>query len=108
MARGRTQSVGDLVGGIVRTWERRAGGPIERVIVRWREVVGDSIAYSARPVETEGKTLIVEVRDSVWRDQLARFYKPKMLQKLKRCLGGAVINDIRFRVARDVSQWENR
>ena len=106
MARGRTKAVGELVGSIVGGWERRAGGPIERVILCWPEVVGECIARSARPVETEGKALIVEVRDAVWRDQLARFYTSKILRKLNRRLGGEVLAQIRFHVARDASHWE--
>jgi hypothetical protein len=46
------------------------------------------------------------VRDAVWRDQLARFYTSKILRKLNRRLGGEVLAQIRFHVARDVSQWE--
>ena len=106
MPRGKTQLVGNLVGGVVRRWERRAGGPIERIICCWPDVVGASIARSSRPVETEGKTLLVEVRDAVWRDQLARFYKGKILGKLNSRLGGELLRDIRFLVGRDASQWE--
>ncbi len=107
MPRGKTRAVGDLIGGIVRTWERRSGGPIERIILCWRDVVGDSIAASAQPIETEGTTLIVEVRDAVWRDQLSRFYKAKIVRKLNGRLGKELIRDVRFRVGRDLSQWEN-
>lgn len=106
MPRGKTQAVGDFVGGIIRRWERRAGGPIERIIVCWPDVVGEAIATSTRPVETEGKTLIVEARDTVWCDQLARFYRKKIVAKLNRRLGGKLVTDIRFRLARDATQWE--
>jgi predicted nucleic acid-binding Zn ribbon protein len=104
--RGETHAVGDVIGGILRQWERRAGGPIERIIACWAEVVGEPIAASARPVETEGKTLVVETRDTVWRDQLARFYGKLIVAKLNRRLGGKVVTDIRFRVVRDAEEWE--
>ena len=107
MSRGKTQAAGELVGRILRDWERRAGGPIERIVLCWRAVVGESIARSAQPVETEGKALVVEVRDAIWRDQLSRFYKVRILRKLNRQLGGELIRDIRFRVGRDDSHWEN-
>lgn len=107
MPRGGIHAVGDLIGGILRGWERRAGGPIQRIILCWPDVVGDVIARSTRPLETEGKTLVVEVRDAVWRDQLSRFYKVRILRKLNSQLGGSVIRDIRFRVGRDAAQWEN-
>ncbi len=107
MPRGKTHAVGELIGGVVRGWERRAGGPIQRVILCWPDVVGEVIARSTRPLETEGKTLVVEVRDAVWRDQLSRFYKARILRKLNARLGGSIIQDIRFRVARDAAQREN-
>jgi len=106
MARGRTHAVGGVLGGILRRWERQAGGPIGRIVLCWPEVVGEAIARSTRPVETEGKDLIVEVRDALWRDQLTRFYKVKILRKLNSRLGGQLIRDIRFRIGRDCSQWE--
>jgi len=95
MARGKTQAVGDFVGGLVRAWERRAGG-----------VVGPQIAASARPVEMEGATLLVDVRDAIWRDQLARFYSKQIASKLNAQLGARLVRSIRFRVGCDASQWE--
>ncbi len=106
MARGKTQAVGTLVGGIVRGWERRSGGPIERIIICWPEVVGQAIAASTRPFEFDGKLLIVEVRDTIWRDELARFYKGHILRKLNKRLGGTFVRDLRCRVAADPSTWE--
>ena len=107
MARGKTHMAGDFLGGIVRRWERQAGGPIERIILSWPEVVGETIARSTRPLQTEGKTLIVEVRDAIWRDQLTRFYKVQICRKLNQKLDGKLIRDIRFRVGSDMSHWEN-
>jgi predicted nucleic acid-binding Zn ribbon protein len=106
MVRGKTRSVGDFVGGIVRAWERRAGGPIERIIIAWDGVVGRQIAASTRPVEMEGTTLVVDVRDAIWRDQLARFYTKQIVSKLNAQLGAALVRAIRFRVGRDTAQWE--
>lgn len=106
MARGKTQSVGDLVGGIVRTWERHSGGPIERIILSWDAVVGPQIAASTRPVEMEGTTLIVDVRDPVWRDELTRFCAKQIVSKLNAQLGAALVRTLRFRVGRDAAQWE--
>jgi predicted nucleic acid-binding Zn ribbon protein len=108
MPRGKTHSVGDLVGGVLRKWEAQAGGPIERIILAWAEVVGEPIATNSRPVETEATTLIVEVRDTIWRDQLARFYKKKIIERLNDRLGARLVRDIRFRVGRDSSQWETQ
>ena len=106
MARGKTQAVGDFVGGLVRAWERRAGGPIERIMLSWDGVVGPQIAASARPVEMEGATLLVDVRDAIWRDQLARFYSKQIASKLNAQLGARLVRSIRFRVGCDASQWE--
>jgi len=106
VARGKTQPVSKLVGGIVRTWEKRSGGPIERIVICWADVVGQAIAASTRPFELDDKTLIVEVRDTIWRDELARFYKGQILRKLNKQLGGAFVRDLRFRVAADPSTWE--
>ena len=106
MPRGKTQTVGDMIGGVLRKWEAQAGGPIGRIIFAWPDVVGEPIAANSRPVETEGTTLIVDVRDTIWRDQLARFYKKNIIDRLNGRLGGRPVRDIRFRVAHDSSQWE--
>lgn len=107
MPRGKTTPVGGVLDAIIRRWERLAGGPIQRVIACWDEVVGDAIAQNARPVETEGDALVVEVRNAVWRDQLARFYARQIVHKLNRRLGGDIIRQIRFRVARHDTLWES-
>jgi predicted nucleic acid-binding Zn ribbon protein len=106
VARGRTEAVGAFVGGIVRSWEKRSGGPIERIIICWPDVVGQAIAANTRPFELDDKALIVEVRDTIWRDELARFYKGQILRKLNKSLGGLFVRDLRFRVAADPSTWE--
>jgi predicted nucleic acid-binding Zn ribbon protein len=75
-------------------------------MIAWAGVVGPQIAASARPVEMESTTLIVDVRDAVWRDQLARFYSKQIISKLNAQLGASLVRTIRFRIGRDAAQWE--
>jgi predicted nucleic acid-binding Zn ribbon protein len=71
------------------------------VLVRqaWADVVGEEAAAHSRPVAIRGRTLLVEVDEAVWVQELtARRYG--VVQELNRQMGAAVLEEMRVRLAR--------
>ena len=66
-------------------------------ILHWREIVGERFADISKPECISRRVLIVEVKHSVWAQELA-FMKPALLQKLALYLKkGDIVNDMIFR-----------
>lgn len=67
----------------------------ERVILCWGEAVGESIGSRTRPLKVRRGKLFVEVRSSVWMNELV-FLKRDIISKLNSKLKSDVVNDIIF------------
>ena len=68
-----------------------------RVFLLWDRIVGEDIAVHAQPFVVRGKTLWLNVSDSVWMQQL-QFQKMTILERIKQVLPGSSITDIRFQI----------
>jgi predicted nucleic acid-binding Zn ribbon protein len=42
-----------------------------RLIEEWESIVGPRISAASRPIDVRGKTLVIEVEDPVWRNELS-------------------------------------
>lgn len=85
---------------------RRLGESLERyrttlskVVDRWPEVVGESVASHATPVAVRNGALIVEVDDPAWATQL-RWLGADLLARLRDAVGGPVAERLEIRVGR--------
>ncbi len=67
----------------------------QTAVMRWEEIVGDTIAAETEALRIEGSTLVVRVHRAAWRQQLT-YLKEGLLVKLKAELGEDSIKDIRF------------
>ncbi len=67
----------------------------QTAVMRWKEIVGDTIAAETEALRIEGSTLVVRVHRAAWRQQLI-YLKEGLLVKLKAELGEDSIKDIRF------------
>ncbi len=67
----------------------------QTAVMRWNEIVGDTIAAETEALRIEGSTLVVRVHRAAWRQQLT-YLKEGLLVKLKAELGEDSIKDIRF------------
>jgi predicted nucleic acid-binding Zn ribbon protein len=85
----------DYLGLDDRMWEKE-------IINRWQELVGPQIARHARPGRISHAVLTVFVTHSIWLDELTRYGKAEMLQKLQQCFGKEQIRDIRFALDPDM------
>ena len=80
---------------------RSFGGPsaqsLSTIFAAWSEVVGPSIAEHARPLSLRGATLVVGVREPIWRTQLT-YLEGDLLRRLGEVVGVGVVDRIEVRV----------
>ncbi len=67
----------------------------QSAVMRWKAIVGDTIAAETEALRIEGSTLVVRVHQAAWRQQLT-YLKEGLLAKLQAELGEDSIEDIRF------------
>jgi predicted nucleic acid-binding Zn ribbon protein len=70
-----------------------------KAVAQWEKVAGRKIAERSQAVDVQNKTLIVEVENNVWMQELV-LLKPQILKKLAKAAKGSPIKDIRFRLKR--------
>lgn len=64
----------------------------------WPKIVGDGVAKHAQPVSFRNGTLVVAVDHPVWLQELDRYHKALMLQKLQQHLGATTVRKLVFRI----------
>ena len=64
----------------------------------WPQIVGADIAKHAQPVSLRNGILTVAVDHPVWLQELSRYHKPLLLQKVRARVGAKAIRDIAFRI----------
>lgn len=64
----------------------------------WRDIVGSDIARHAQPVSLRNGLLIVAVDHPVWLQELSRYHKPLILQRVHERVGKKAVRDIAFRI----------
>jgi len=69
-----------------------------QILNNWSELVGEVVAKHSRPMTLDKGYLTVNVDSSPWLNELQRYSKGMILDKLKQKLGKKIIKDIRFRV----------
>jgi predicted nucleic acid-binding Zn ribbon protein len=69
-----------------------------QVFFLWPQIVGADIARHAQPVSLRNGILIVAVDHPVWLQELSRFHKPLLLQKVRERIGKKAVRDIVFRI----------
>lgn len=68
------------------------------VHAEWDSLLGDLTSRHARPVGMRGRTLIVHVDNSAWLNELVRFRRGEMLERLQRKFGSERIQNISLRL----------
>ncbi|MCB9029772.1 MAG: DUF721 domain-containing protein [Deltaproteobacteria bacterium] len=68
-----------------------------KFVLKWKEIVGDSIARFSKPECIRQGTLVVKVKDSAWAQELA-FQKGIIIQRLNKHLDENLIDDVFFEV----------
>lgn len=64
----------------------------------WPTIVGSDIARHAQPVSLRNHLLVVAVDHPVWLQELSRYHKPLILQRVQERVGKKTVRDIAFRI----------
>ena len=64
----------------------------------WQHSIDPTIAAHAQPTGVNKGTLFVTVDSSVWLDEIVRYRRKEILDRLQNCFGRELIQRISFRV----------
>jgi hypothetical protein len=97
-AKGKAKSAADLIPTILsglRFDQRRGETEILKV---WNSIIDPNIAQHAQPTGIHKGTLFVTVDSSVWLDEIVRYRRREILERLRNSFGSDLITKISFRV----------
>jgi predicted nucleic acid-binding Zn ribbon protein len=93
-----TRSTADLMPGVLkRIGLERKQSDLE-ILKVWNNLMDPVIAQHAKPVGIAKGTLFVSVDSSVWLDEIVRYRRREILQRLRHSFGPDLIQRISFRV----------
>ncbi len=69
-----------------------------QVFYLWPQIVGNDIARHAQPVALRHGYLIIIVDHPIWLQELKRYHKDLMLQKIRAAIGPRAVKDLTFRI----------
>lgn len=64
----------------------------------WNQVLSPALTAHAQPTGLRHGTLFVSVDHPVWRDEIVRYHRHEILERLQQALGPDVVRRISFRV----------
>ena len=92
-------SVNDILSSVMTGLEMPVDMELKgKVFMAWEEAVGDAASHTY-PFRFRGSTLIVEVNEPAWINELS-MRKTDILNRLERAVGKRVVEEIRFEVRR--------
>ncbi len=71
-----------------------------RLREEWKSVVGEAIADRSRPLRVRGKTLLVEVQNSTWMNEI-QFHRNEIVRKVNKEFPKLKIDEIRLQLERE-------
>lgn len=100
MKKDASRRIGDLLPRVFE--ELGLEGKLEerRLRQEWHRIVGEAIAGRSRPVKVRGTTLIVEVANNVWMNEI-QFHRSEMVRKINMEFPKLKIDDIRLELERE-------
>jgi len=78
-----------------RKWDKRIEG--YQIIKDWKEIAGEELANNAQPIKMEGSILWLQVRSSVWANEL-NWRKGEIMERINVRSPGLLVSDIKFKV----------
>jgi hypothetical protein len=67
-------------------------------IAAWKHSAGEGLRHHAIATKLDGQTLVIEVRDAIWQNQLATM-KRHLISRVNSTLGQPLVNNIELRIA---------
>ena len=74
---------------------RRAESEVVKV---WNQTVDPTVTAHAQPVNLRRGTLFVSVDSSVWLDEIVRYRRHEILQRLQHAMGREMVKKISYRI----------
>jgi predicted nucleic acid-binding Zn ribbon protein len=96
----RTKSIGELLPNVLKGLGLEQKLEEVRLRDEWRDVVGEAIGGRSRPLKIRGNTLIVEVVNSTWMNEI-QFHRGEIIRKVNRGFPGLKIEEIRLQLERE-------
>lgn len=96
MALRRSESLSDLIPGVLAGWKHKLDSPIHEVVRLWESIVGQDVARHASPVSLRRGVLLVSVESAVWAAELSAFRSEEIKKAVNDALGAPVIQRVRF------------
>ena len=69
-----------------------------QIFYLWREIVGADIADHAQPVSLRNGVLVVTVDHPIWLQELSRYHKKLLLEKISQRVGRNAVRNLVFRI----------
>ena len=92
------KTMADVMPGVtkkLRLDQRRAEAEIVRV---WNSIMDPNVAAHAKPDRMVNRTLCVVVDSNVWLDEIVRYRRKEILDRLHHCFGPEMVKKISFRL----------
>lgn len=101
------QSISDILPKVLRQMGLAQRVKEAEIVRDWSIIVGETVARHCQPVTLDKGWLTVNVDSSPWLNELQRFSKGLILQKLQERLGKSAVRDMRFRIGQINSNNQN-
>ena len=100
MKKDQAKRVGDLLPRVLKGLGLEGKFEEGRLRAEWETVVGEAIADRSRPLRVRGKTLLVEVQNSTWMNEI-QFHRNEIVRKVNREFPKLKIDEIRLQLERE-------
>ncbi|HEX7859369.1 MAG TPA: DUF721 domain-containing protein [Verrucomicrobiae bacterium] len=94
----REKPIGDLIPGVLQGLGLQRKQSELEILKVWNNLMDPVVAQHAKPVGIAKGTLFVCVDSNVWLDELVRYRRREILQRLQHSFGPDLIQRISFRV----------
>ena len=100
MKKDQAKRVGDLLPRVLKGLGLEGKFEEGRLRAEWETVVGEAIADRSRPLRVRGKTLLVEVQNSTWMNEI-QFHRNEIVRKVNKEFPKLKIDEIRLQLERE-------
>lgn len=100
MKRNSTRRVGDLLPAVLKGLGLEGKLEERKLREQWTRIVGEAIGQRSRPTTVRGVTLIIEVENNVWMNEI-QFHRGEIIRKIHEGFPMLKIEDIRLKLERE-------
>jgi hypothetical protein len=94
----RVKAIGDVVPGVLKGLGLERKQSELEILKVWNNLMDPTIVAHAKPAGLAKGTLFVSVDSNVWLDEIVRYRRREILQRLKHSFGPDLVQRISFRV----------